>query len=369
MGARRKIILHIGAGKTGSSAIQRFLDLNVDALRRENIVVPDNDLALTGRACGNHVRIFRAWTENPVEGREALEAAMQAIFESVGDAATILLSAENLAAQKVAPSLFEGLVKNHDVAVILYIRRQDEFILSAWQQWAVKVQHDFLAWLIAATGSLGDWKTHLTNWERVIPREQITVRIFDRTRLENGDVIADFFKVLGLSTPFEAFAYPEKEANPSFDDAVMDLVGGNKAVFKDAHDNRFQEFIRDVTGDRYIKNSRESMLTAAQRLAIVNKYAASNLWVQKAYFKDQAGTLFAPIRERDYVRPEQRTMLRRQLGFIVAIVFGLYRGRRDAESGAATDDPENGTPVELIPAPGRLPRRLPLIARDDIRCV
>ena len=53
VGARRKIILHIGAGKTGSSAIQRFLDLNVDALRRENIVVPDNDLALTGRACGN----------------------------------------------------------------------------------------------------------------------------------------------------------------------------------------------------------------------------------------------------------------------------------------------------------------------------
>ena len=328
MSERRKIILHIGAGKTGSSAIQNFLSLNVDALRKEGIIVPDGDLKLTGEIRGNHVPLMQKLLAKPDSGRQELEAAIRDIQERTSDA-TILISAENLVAQTAAPSMFEGLAKDHDIEVILYIRRQDDLLLSSWQQWHSKVLDDFWAWLIAVVGSTADWQAYLIRWEKVVPRDRIKVRIFDRTQLESGDVIPDFFKLLGLSTPLEAFTRPEREANPSFADVVMDLVKGNKNIFRDAHDNRFQEFLHDVTGERFVKNSKESPLTSAQRRAIVARYAASNLWVQRTYFPEKTEGLFRPIQDSDYFQPDSKTTIRRQLSFIVAIVFGLYRWQKD----------------------------------------
>src|SRR5690606_36558944 len=120
------------------SAIQAFLNLNVDDLRREGIVVPDNDLGLTGPEWGNHVGVLRGYVESPTLGRAALESAIETIVREADNAAAVLLSAENLAGRSTAPSLFQNLVRDHDIEVILYIRRQDEFILSAWQQWNVK---------------------------------------------------------------------------------------------------------------------------------------------------------------------------------------------------------------------------------------
>lgn len=325
MDKARKIIVHVGAGKTGSSAIQSFLNLNVSKLRREGIVVPDNDLGLAGPGWGNHVRIFKEWTGSPAEGQQKLERAVEKIFKEAGDASTILLSAENLASHHAAPSLFQNLQKDHAIEVVLYIRRQDDFILSAWQQWNVKVQDDFLAWLLLNVDRLGNWKTCLQNWEVVIPRKKIIVRIFDRNLLEEGDVVFDFYKLLKLSEPFQNFIRPEKNANPSFNDSILDLVKGDKRIFRDAHDNAFQSFVSEVTGDTYVKSSRESLLTTAQRRAIVGRYNACNRWVQKVYFPDRKDGLFAPIQDGYYFQTDGRTRIQQQLGFVVRLVFGIHK--------------------------------------------
>lgn len=327
MNRRRKIILHIGAPKTGSTAIQNFLGLNAEALRTEGIIVPDDDLGMSGPVSGSHLRKMVELRENPVEGGKALEIAIANIFESANGASAILISAEHLAANKSGPRLFERLAESHDIEVILYIRRQDEFILSAWQQWGAKTEEDFLAWLLSVVGRQADWAAYLKNWETIVPRDKITVRIFDRRQMKDGDVIADFFDLLGLSTPFKAFTYPPSLANPSLAEAIVDLVRGSKHAFRDRHDNRFQGFVHDVSGDRFVKNSRESILTAAQRRAIVKRYAASNRWVRQNYFPDRKEDLFAPIEDGNYFCPTRGEWRRQQLEFLALALYGLYRWR------------------------------------------
>lgn len=322
----KKLILHIGANKTGSSAIQEFLALNARALRKEGIVVPNADLELADQVEGFHVWSFQELFADPEDGRKnKLAPAIQRIFENEPGASAVLFSAENLAANPAALTLFEGLEGEYEIRVVLYIRRQDEYLLSSWQQWNSKITNDFWAWAVSNLGILGNWQLYLENWERVVPRHRIMVRVFDREKLEGGDVIADFSGLLGVAAPFESFAYPKDTANPSFSAAVTDLVKGNKLIFDNAHDNDFYNLVEQMTGDAYIKNSRESALTFAQRRSIVQRYADSNRWVKENYFPDTPGELFPPMQENDYYYLSPEAIQKQQLEFLTTMIYRMYR--------------------------------------------
>lgn len=320
-----KLIIHIGANKTGSSAIQRFLSMNSLALREEGIIIPDNDFQIAEQVQGDHVFGFQELLESPLEGRVQLEDAIEVVDGAYPEASTILLSAENLTANPVAPSLFENLINRYDTRVIIYIRRQDEYILSSWQQWYSKIWTDFWAWVISVVGMLGNWRAYLENWETVIPRDRITVRIFERPKLEGGDVIADFYSILGISRPLSTLAYPESAVNPSFSDAIMDLVKGNELIFRNVHDNDFYNFVSKMTGTKYTKTGRQSSISFSQRQAILKRYKNQNNWVKEAYLPHIDGELFSPPKESDYDYASPDDIDRQKLEFLTTMLYQIYK--------------------------------------------
>ena len=324
---RKKIVLHLGANKTGSSAVQRFLALNVAALREQGIIVPDAQFRVADSVQGAHVfsfeQLFRA--EN---GRELLEDAIAGIHRAAPEATTILLSAENLAASQKAPALFEQLSETHDIRAIIYVRRQDDYILSAWQQWNSKVLTDFWAWALASVGTLGNWRHYLERWETVVPRQSITVRVFERDRLEGGDVIADFHRLLGTSLPLDQLAYPDSIVNPSFSHAVMDLVKGNDLIFENVHDNGFYNLVSSLTGDRFVKKGRESSLTFKQRTALLQRYAPSNRWVRDHYFPQGPDELFMAPRPSDYDYLTSEQIEQQKFEFLVTMLYRMHKDGR-----------------------------------------
>jgi hypothetical protein len=320
-----KLIVHIGANKTGSSAIQRFLSLNNLALREEGLVVPNGEFRVADTIQGHHVFGFQDLLKSPAEGRRRLEGAMDAVEDARPGEGTVLLSAENLAANPAAPSLFEGLIKSYDTRVIIYIRRQDEYILSSWQQWYSKISPDFWAWAVSVVGLLGNWRAYLEKWETVVPRDNITVRVFEKSKLKDGDVISDFHGLLGLSAPLDALAYPQGTVNPSFSDAVMDLVKGNDLIFRNVHDNDFYDFVVKMTGDRYKKPSRQSSITFEQRRSIIGRYKQANEWVRRTYFPHVQGELFSPPRGEDYDYVSPDDIERQKLEFLVSMLYQTYK--------------------------------------------
>lgn len=325
----KKLIVHIGANKTGSSAIQRFLAINHPTLREEGIVVPNRDLQVAKNIGGHHVFSFQELLAEPVEGRRRLEDAVDALDAACPEASTILLSAENLTANRAAPPLFENLAEKYDIRIVIYIRRQDELILSSWQQWHSKIWTDFWAWVLSIAGRLGDWRAYLQSWERVIPRDKITVRVYERSKLEGGDVIADFYSMLDSSSPLDNLRYPESAVNPSFSDAVMDLVKGNDLIFQNVHDNDFYNFIVKMTGDKYKKNSRQSSISFLQRQALLNRYQEQNNWVRESYFPQASGPLFSPIEESDYDYSSPGEMDQEKLEFLTTMLYQMYKRGED----------------------------------------
>lgn len=321
----KKLVIHVGANKTGSSAIQRFLSINNLMLRAEGIVVPNNEFQVANRIQGYHVFGFQELLQNPLEGQKQLEDVIESIDLAYPADNTILLSAENLTANPAAPSLFEGLVERYDTRVILYIRRQDEYVLSSWQQWQSKIKTDFWAWAISVVGALGNWRAYLENWETVVPRDKITVRIFEKSKLEGGDVIADFYNMLDLSEPLSTFAYPEGTVNPSFSDAIMDLVKGNELIFQNVHDNDFYNFVVRMTGHKYTKSSRQSSISFLQRQSIIDKYKRQNEWVKENYFPDTDGELFLSPRESDYDYVSPDEIEQQKLEFLTSMLYQMYK--------------------------------------------
>lgn len=321
----KKLIVHIGANKTGSSAVQRFLSMNNLALCEEGIIVPGGNLQVSDKTPGNHVFGLQRLLDAPLEGRKQLEGALDAVDAAYPEATAILLSAENLTANPAAPSLFENLVNRYDTRVIIYVRRQDELILSSWQQWYSKIWDDFWAWLISVVGTLGNWRAYLENWEAVIPRDRITARVYERPKLEGGDVVADFHGMLGVSRPLDTLNYPEDTVNPTFSDAIMDLVKGNDLIFQNVHDNDFYNFVAKMTGNRYTKTARQSPISFSQRQAILEKYREQNNWVRENYLPHVDGELFTPPKEGDYdyVAPDE--LDREKLEFLTTMLYQMYK--------------------------------------------
>lgn len=320
-----RLIVHVGANKTGSSAVQSFLALNRRDLREHGIIVPDEQLGLREQAGGAHVFTFQQLLEDRAEGRARLATALTRIAEQEPQAKAVVLSAENLTANPAAPALFEGLDETFRLEIIMYIRRQDDFLLSSWQQWNSKIESDFWAWAVTNVGLLGNWRTHLEAWEKVVPRQQITVRVFEKGSLEGGDVVSDFTQLLGIDVPVERWQRPVETVNPSFSDSVMELVQGNPLVFDNVHDNDFYDFVRRFTGDVYLKDRRESSVTFRQRMAVLNRYRSSNDWVLTHYVGDNRGELFTPPGEADYIEVDPGKRDAEKLRFLTTVLYRMYR--------------------------------------------
>lgn len=327
----RRLTVHIGVIKTGTTAIQDFLKENCGALQRVGIVVPDQHLALTGAVTGEQVNFFqerRRMTD--ANGVEELTARINGLFEP-DNVRQVIVSAENLSEGDNASTTarwFSNVVEKYDTEVIVYLRRQDEVLLSAWQQWHAKVESDFWSWLVSRVGVFANWLEVLARWEAVIGRERLVVRLYEPRRLVDGDVVADFEKLIGTDNMalLRNTGFP---VNPSFAETVVDLVPGG-GFFEDVNDYAFYNFISDMVGGEYHRRKQDSAITFEQRMAILERYAETNAWVREAYFAgtDVPDTLFEIPQREDYTVRSRDELRREQIQMVARLVFELSRHRR-----------------------------------------
>ena len=188
------VILHIGAAKTGSSAIQSFLKKNHLAFSKLGYVVPDSVLGLTQAVTGEHVWAFQE--RIAANDQDGLCARLAAAAKLAGDGKTLLISAENLS-NMGNHRFLKKFAEAYDIKVVLYIRRQDDLLTSAWQQWHCKVEQDFQAWLLKGIRLYGHWDRLANDWETVAGPGKVSVRLFDRATMVGGDLLYDFAGCIG----------------------------------------------------------------------------------------------------------------------------------------------------------------------------
>lgn len=316
-------IFHVGANKTGSSAIQQFVRDNVHNLRAGNFAIPDYQLGWGDEISGEQVLALAALMERP-DAKQQIGEVLGRLSATRPAGSTILVSGENLADLK-DPYAWGDALKMHDTRVILYIRRQDEFLASSWQQWHSKTHADFDSWLIEGIVTLGHWERIIMAWEELVGRNRLNVRIFDRSSFVENNVVLDFVAAIGLHCPREALIVNEQPANPSPHPAITALVSGNVGIFPDEHDNAFFDQMAPLTSMLY-RGSKVSLMTKGQREAILAAYADENERVRMRYFPDRR-TLFPQLDHARYEYLDPGTMSAIQLRFLTEVVYALVKER------------------------------------------
>ena len=322
---KKKLIIHIGAGKTGSSAIQRSLALNSEVLLTKGVLIPGSKLDIESECIGEQIWFFQNGISNP-EFPNIVKRRIKRLhgYMCENDLHTLIVSAENLINPENFQNLFTDLQNEFDVSVICYVRRQDEYMISAWQQWYLK-NHDSFDSYRLEMGQRVDWYLALEPWKNAFGQGNIIVRVYEKDRLKNGNIIEDFFQILELDT---AGLQPVVEKiNKSVDEKFNYISNKYRdELFKNIHDNDFYQFLFYSFGEKAFKSYRgSSVLTLAQRKNILATYNESNSKLLEEYLSDSSNrTLFVKPDESDVYKPESN-QLSGDMEYLLVGMFGMYK--------------------------------------------
>lgn len=216
---KKKLIIHFGIHRTGTTALQNILKKNRTKLLENGILYPD-----LGYEC-NHSRIAWGLVKNKV-GTHSIEPSWlveKIKSEEKKSTNTIILSHEDFCL--VEDTDWIKLLKStYDVTVVLYLRRQDLWLESWYNQhikwpWSKKFSSckpefflenykDFF-WI--------DYDTLLKKISSVVDKENIHVNTLDDSGVK--DTTKDFLDYIGVSNLNE-----KTNSNASLSTAKIDIL-------------------------------------------------------------------------------------------------------------------------------------------------
>lgn len=322
----KRCLLHIGAPKTGSTALQKFLATNRERLRALGLDYPHVSL----RGFGHHDIAFLVGGGYPdwaTPQDRPLGELMRDLAAEVAGSPAVALSSENFYLlpnpRGVAQVLEQAGIGAGDVRVIVYVRRQDEAHLS-WYNQAVKAQGyaGTIAECIAATHSLWDYAAQLEQWAAVFGAGSLEVRVYQPPDRPGGDIRRDFLRLAGLAE--DGFDFPAENVNTRINAEILEFQRMVNRLPLSPQQKRgaHKELIAltAATAGTGLFDDRP-LLGADERAAILARYAASNDAVARAYLKQ--AHLFDDAMPQGLPRGAERTELNSEklvyiLGWLVA---------------------------------------------------
>ena len=221
---KKKLYLHIGANKTGSSAIQLFLVKNREKLEETGYCYPKY-----GELHNAHYNISSAFGCGPsVEGVD-FKTLSKKLYDECGQNSCIL-SSEYFITAKNAEGIYNSLSKDFDIEVIVYLRRHDLWYESLYNQavktvanppWGKGIE-SYLNFQWKKGGQTFDYLQIIKIWN-AFEDMKLTVRPYEKESFLNGDIFEDFMEAIGISKP-DVFDTNVGVINESIPLEYLDLV-------------------------------------------------------------------------------------------------------------------------------------------------
>ncbi|MGI6033713.1 MAG: hypothetical protein ACOX69_09875 [Coriobacteriales bacterium] len=215
---------------------------------------------------------------------------------------TILLSDERLWYEGASRKGFWETIKKllepydfSDIQIVLYLRRQDQFVTSLWSQFVkgkTRESRPLEQYMLnEKIGAVLDYDRGIARIEETFGAENITVRIFNRKLFPGGDVVHDFCDCVGFDF-FEEFSAPKQRENPSLTNRAAYLKNLiNRGTYARKVDNVFSHPAL-TAGALEEERDRRPYLSYEQSISLLERYEKGNARIAREYFGRKDGVLF-----------------------------------------------------------------------------
>ncbi len=220
---QRRLFVHIGLEKTGTTTLQHFLHDNAVALAAAGFsYLADRRAPYFSYIA--HTPVTGALIEAPdflpTRKLRTLPQALATLATALAsEPLDVILSSEHLSSRLSTPPQLEQLraaFGTRETTIVCYVRRQDEMALSAYSTGVKAGRRDaFDHRAITPANCYFNHFETLDLWARVFGDAALRVRNVARPRLVNGDIRDDFAALVGLGDL--GSWHRAKDANVSLD--------------------------------------------------------------------------------------------------------------------------------------------------------
>ena len=270
------LLIHIGTPKTGSTAIQYFLDQNRECLRAMGI-----NYLRSGRRNNAHNRLIQARRSGD------MKSAMSKVIKEIqaDPEMTHILSSEMFSTAGMAADFATTLPDDirQQTRILAYLRRQDKYLEAVYKQRLKTNRSDGTAHqFYMGQRNKVDYIQMLAPWTDAFGQDNIIVRPFERSQFPEGNIVADVANLLGLDG-IKGFAVRERSDNVTFSIEVTRLL----SLIRRTTDINTKTVIRHLSVTRPPEAIRSNdCFTKAERLDIMTRYEAANDTLRKTYCAD-----------------------------------------------------------------------------------
>lgn len=279
---KRTLILHIGAHRTATSALQEYLHANFDPLQEKGFFYPFK--------IRRHLKMMNNLfngERTPADVAQTLTIRADKRPHAIH---TVILSDEDVCMRRDL-SVLAKFREWFDVKVVFTLRRQDSW-LESWffqnikWQWNKKLSHctfdEFMAmredfhWI--------HYDRYLRHLETLFGQENIIVNVHERDQMKGGP-IETFCDSIGL-TDREGFRAPA-HINESYSPAISEFM---RCLPLDVAPVSYRGMLTQACAeiDKALhgssKKQSERLMPLEQRAAVMADYAAGNRAVAQRYF-------------------------------------------------------------------------------------
>ena len=284
--ADKKIYLHIGYGKTGTSSIQDMMFHNKDIFKINSLYYPD--IGLWGSA-HHHLSQLPGQTNYIIEIKKNLIKIKEKFTNS--DSNIMLISSENLCfTKRELIEKYRDVFDGFDVQIIMYVRNQKHLIPSTYLEW-VKSGWDYkgdIAEFFQFNKLSFDFLLRLSDWESIFGTENIKIRVYDKNLFE--DVCINFLECIELVELKKKMKYYRSNLSlsPIFCNVVKIIDSFNLSS-----NNRSALLWMLVKMSKCVQGfSNDMLLSKALKGEIKQTYYNSNIKLAKRYLSETEQTYF-----------------------------------------------------------------------------
>jgi hypothetical protein len=212
-----RIVLHIGSTKTGTSSLQTYFSKHASDLRSRGVIYPRAGRNAPGQMA-HHNLCYQKQSGRVANGifKPEVGTWSQALAEIDGapGSAGIISSEAFMNCQPQQVGAFARELSGREVQLVAYVRRQDKWLQSAWNQLARfgRCSLDFQEFYLGIRlRGRGDYFRMLNPWVEAFGTSTLAVRNFDALSAEG--IVPDFFEAFFPGVPVQAARNNEPRTN------------------------------------------------------------------------------------------------------------------------------------------------------------